>query len=387
MSIPKIILDPDNPDEMLEQSLVRMRSASGGTITDFREGSVPRVIAEGLTYITQTHLWYLNLLPEATALEIFRLIGVQRYEGTNATGTLTFRLKSTQLNDFFIPQGFRIPYRDTNIVLQTPLTIPKGFDTGDVSVKVEDIGSIYNLSPFDINESVSNLPAVDTVYNTNPFTGGSDLETLEDFISQASNRVFNSIELTSLVTVDDYVKKAEMILGSGSKAEIVKLLTADKSEQKAGNIHLFCTDAQDLPISSATCQMLKTELTSASFPGAEVNVSPVKFFNVDVEVLALVDTISDSIADSINETLKKLVKPSNLKLGATLMLKNVDYAAFNVEGVTEVISIWLNNQTFNLPAPDPYSKPQLGIVTLSLKDSAGYSETFYYGQNDALDLT
>ena len=74
-NIPSIILDPRNEDEVILSAYDRVRSASNGIINDFSLSSPIAALIEGQAFVQMELLWYLNQLPTALALEVFRLLG------------------------------------------------------------------------------------------------------------------------------------------------------------------------------------------------------------------------------------------------------------------------------------------------------------------------
>ena len=72
LNIPKLVLDPANEGDLIAMTYDRIKSASGGVINDFRSGTTIAALVEGQTFALAELLYYVNLLPEAIAIEVFR---------------------------------------------------------------------------------------------------------------------------------------------------------------------------------------------------------------------------------------------------------------------------------------------------------------------------
>ncbi|MBH8577223.1 baseplate J/gp47 family protein [Nostocaceae cyanobacterium CENA369] len=183
--IPKLVLDPQNDDQLVQLAFDRIREASGGQLNDFRPGSPLAASVEGQVFALAELLFYLNMLPEALALEVFRLSGVTRNAGTKATGYLRFLLQTPLGSDFIINAGYSVPFKDSFFVLQEQLYIPAGATEADVLVQVYYEGSDLNCPAFGILISSTGVNCLQTIYNAEAITGGSDLETLKSTITRA----------------------------------------------------------------------------------------------------------------------------------------------------------------------------------------------------------
>lgn len=379
IEIPKVVLDNESDEEMITQAQERCRAASGNTITDFRVGSPAAAIIEGVVYPVSELLWFLNMLPEALALEVLRLSGVSRSAGTIARGSVTFLLAAPVSSNFFVSQGYKIPFKDGYYSTTSPLLIPAGSTQGSVAVEASDVGSQYNLPAFGLLQTNQTLTYLQSVYNSEPLTGGTDLEPLEETISRAQLALRSR---NVLVSVEDYEQKAQELLGFGSKATCIPLLSANKQSEATGQVHVFLVGKENEIPSLATCQSIQRDLRQLSFVGSTVWVSPVSLVNVSADVTLRVDQISLELAEEVYEALKTHLEPSNFTLGSSVRLKELEYLVRTVIGVTEVVSVLINKEAVNVPMPNRHSTPFLDLVTVSLVDKVGYEQTYYLGTTD-----
>lgn len=386
--IPKVVLDPNNDDELTQLALSRAYSASDGKLSDFSESSPFFWLVRAQVFCMAELLWYLNLLPEALALEVLRLSGVQRSAGTKATGKIVFLLQSPLLTDFIVNPGYFIPLRSTVVTTngQTAgylttdqLVIPAGSSSGSVAIEAVEVGIAYNQAEFALTTAAVGLAYVQSIYNDEPITGGTDLEPLEVTLTRAQTALRSRGVLVSTL---DFEEAAETLLGAGSRATCIPLLSSDRESYQSGQVHVFLVGADGLPPSTGTCQSIKSELQQQSFAASSVWVSPVAMEAVTVSVIANVDQISLEIAKDLESAITEHLSPQSFVLGSTIKVKEMEYLCRSVFGVTEIQSVLLDNQAVNRPMPLLYSQPFLETLEVTLIQSGVASETFYLGTGD-----
>ena len=295
-NIPSIILDPRNEDEVILSAYDRVRSASNGVINDFSPSSPIAALIEGQAFVQMELLWYLNQLPTALALETFRLLGVTRSPGTTAKGNVTFILSATLSTDFVVSAGYFIPFRDAGFITKTTLVIPSGALEGTVQIEATRQGSDLNVAAFGLTTSGLSLTYLQSLYNTEPINGGSDLEPLNVTVDRAQIAIRSR---DTLISVEDYEQVSEFLLGSGSYATAYPLLSANKSTETLGHLHVFLLDAEYNKPSVATCQSIQSQLRERSFTGAAVWVSSADLYNIDLEIIVNVKSIDEKVVDDI----------------------------------------------------------------------------------------
>lgn len=372
--IPSLILDPQNEEEVIQSAYDRIRSSSNGTINDFSPSSPIAALVEGQAFVYMELLWYLNQLPTALALEVFRLLGIQRSPGATAKGYITFVLSASLATDFIVSAGYFIPHKDAGFVTKNTLVIPAGSIEAKVLVEATREGSDLNVPPFGISSSGVSLTYLQSIYNDEYISGGADIEPLTDTVNRASTAVRTR---GTLISQEDYEQVSAFLLGSGSYSTAFPLLTSDKETKTLGHVHVFLLDQKVQQPSVATCQAIQQELRDRSFTGAAIWVSPADIAYYDMEVVLKVQTIDEALAERLEDALAEYLRPDNFGLGNTLKIKELEYVVRNQEGVQEVITLTVNNEAVNVPMDNAYTQPKLGTLTVVLMDAIGTTSTIY----------
>lgn len=382
LEIPKLVLDPNTDDQLLEQYYQRTIAASQGSLTDRSPGSVLAALGEGSTFAIAELLYYLNMLPEASALETLRLAGVSRRAGTAATGSLKFLLTAPLQTPFIIPSGYVVPFsvagatfQNSGYVLTENLVITSGSIEGTVSVEATDLGSVFNLPAYGLALTSTGLNYVQQIYNESPLTGGSDLETLEATVIRGQEAL-RSREV--LVSITDYEQKAVDLLGSGA-AKCIPFLGSNKVTEAVGQVHVFLIQANGTVPSPSTCQTIQVALQDLSFAASRTWVSPVALTDIEIDLVALVDQLGYDQANQIYLAIAGFLDPLAYPIGSDLRLKRLEYTVQAVTGVTELVSLLINRDPLNLPMPNPYTVPRLDTLAVTLTDRTGATDTYYFG--------
>lgn len=379
--IPKIVLDPQNDEELIAQSYRRIAAASEGQLSDFNPSSPISALIEGQVYSIAELLWFLNQLPEALALEVLRLQGVERSPGTKAKGYVVTLLSTSRSGNFTIPEGTILDYQGNQYRVTQVATIPSGALEAKVPIEALEVGTTYNLRAYTVSGNLG-LAGIQTTYNPEPISGGTDLESLDSLLVRAQ------VALSSrsvLVTASDYELKAQELLGEGSKAYCVPLLADDRLTLRVGSLSLFCAGSDKKPINSQTQANLRRQLTELSFVGADINVFPVTLQPLRVDIVAAVDQVSPKQAEAIAQALTDYLSIDKQKPGQTILVSEVSHVARSVPGVSYVLTVLLNGQPLNAPMLQKYAIPSLGLLTLEIRDKVNNSTSYtgYYGSDPA----
>lgn len=375
-NIPKLILDPQTEAELTELAYARIKTASGNTINDFRPGSAIAAFVEGQTFALAELLYYMNMMPEAIAIEVFKLYGVERSLGTKAAGELTFTLSQPTLDPFVLPVGYSLSYLDTQLTLLTSLFIGVGNQEATVPVQCDSVGTAYNANAFDILITSIGLAKVNTVYNRKALTGGSDLESIDNLVARCQAA---TVARTSIITKLDYELSAQKEMGVGSRAVVIPNLASDAVAFRQASIALFLLDATGKPASLTTCAQVRSALFNRILIGTDLNCFPAEFNNVTVEVFCNVLSISDAVGKSIIKAIISYMNPVTYNGGEQLRHNELEYVARQVNGVTSVDSILMNGEAIDLMAPRRYSFFNPDSVAVSMIDPKGITYTVYGG--------
>ena len=181
-----------------------------GNLTDFNEGSEIRnlleafaVYAMGLEERINDLLYVVDVMnADGEYLDLIASqphINIERIEGVEATGTVTFTITQALTEDLLIPEG-TIVTSDTGLDYETVTDniILPGETSRDCMVQAVDVGVEGNIPANSIiteEDGYSTLEGF-TVSNTEPFTGGVDYEEDDAFreriISTMSLQKFGS---------------------------------------------------------------------------------------------------------------------------------------------------------------------------------------------------
>jgi len=385
--IPKLVLDPRNEEDIVEQMIARTYIASDGLLSDFTAGNAVRAIFEGQAYAQAEMLYYLNLLPEALALEVMRLAGVNRALGAKSLATLTFRLSAPLNTVFFLPLGYSVPWSTTAWVLQTSLTIPAGTLSATVACESAKEGTLYNVPSFAINITNPGLNFVSSIYNADASTGGLDIESVESLVSRSNQALRYR---NTLVTAEDLEEAVRIRLGFGSVAKCVPLLTASKDLYKPGHAHLFCLGAGLTVPSQALLSELQRDIRARSFIGSSIWVSSISLMPVEMGVSILVDTFDYEINQRIFDAMERYFDPSTYELGQAVVARRTSVVVGSVQGVVEVFYTGsayeddIGNQVPSLALTSPWHTPKLVLLNIGQtnKDGDTFSSNLSFGLGD-----
>jgi uncharacterized phage protein gp47/JayE len=368
LNIPKIVLDPANEGDLMQLTYNRIQAASGNLINDFRPGSSAAAFVEGQTFALMELLYYVNLMPEAIAVEVFRLYGVTRGLGSKASGSLTFLLESNAVDTYILPSGYPINYLDTTIVLQESLVVPVGASSATVACRVDSEGSRYNASPFDIVIGDTGLGLVKSIYNVTPFTGGSDIEPLTSLVKRCQDA---TVARAAIITQLDYQVAAEQFLGLGSRAIVVPNLGSDAVSFRQASVAVFLLDSTGVPASSATCSNVRASLDERILIGTAINCFPAVLIPIDIEIQINVLTISQEVADSVIQNVGEYLRPSTYDGGEVVQHTEILFQARLAEGVRSVDSVLLNGDAIDVQLAQPFHFPSPRFITVNQIDRLG----------------
>lgn len=385
MSIPRLVLDPRNEAELVTQAQRRVENASNGALNDFTPGSPLAALLEGQVFATAELLYYLNMLPEALALEVLRLSGTDRSPGTKARGTLVFLLQRPLSNPFVLPAGYRLTHNSRDYLLSEQLFIPASALQASVRVEAAGVGSEYNLPAYAISARNLALNFLESAYNDAPISGGTDQQSIAAFLAAAQRALrFRGV----LVSASDYAQRARELLGEGANAIAVPGLNSSLVPDSLGHVHLFVLDADGEDPSLATRYDLEQTLRAEVVAGTNVWVSPPAREPVYVNQVVTVDAVSRAQADTIYNELVSRLDPAHFQLGATVRVRDLEFWARSLTGVVDTPLTAINSQAVNAIMPTPWTLPQLKGVVLDLVSANGsFKATYSYGElaNEVID--
>lgn len=368
LNIPKVVLDPGTEAELTELAYLSIGAASGGTINDFRPGSAIAAFVEGQTFALAELLYYMNLMPEAIAVEVFRLYGIQRSLGTFAAGELTFFLTEPAVEAFVLPAGYAVPYLDTLLILQSSLVVPPSAQEATVGVIAATTGSKYNAAPFDILATNVGLGLVQSIFNRLAFTGGTDIEPLENLLARCQAATVRRI---SVITKLDYETAAQDLLGIGSRATAIPNLSSDGTTFQQNSVGLFLLDASGKPASLTTCQYIGAVLKERVLLGTGVTCYPAVLVPVSVEIFINVSLVSDEVGQEVIQAIKDYLTPNRYEGGTQIRHNELMYAARNIPGVRSVDSVLIDGNAIDVQLAQEWYYPYADTVVVSMIEPSG----------------
>jgi uncharacterized phage protein gp47/JayE len=373
MSIPKLVLDGRNEDELLEQAYQRVVAASGGVLNAKQPGSALMALLEGHTFLTAELLWYLNQLPEATAIEVMRLTGVERILSAKAFGVLKVTLVQPLGTPFILSVGTILgDYQTTS-----QLFIAPGQVEADVPVVALNAGSQGNAKAYQIRlGSVTNF--VREVFNASDIVGGADIEPMDDYI----DRIQRSLRRRdTLVSIEDYQQAAMELLGGENVVDVtaVPLLMGDKVSTSVGNVHCFAAYYDRSVPTAQALQGVTDNLKGRVFIGSSVFVSSAEYQDIQIDLVVKAEELSPELATAIFDVIDTYFNPAVYMMGETLAINEVEYRVRGVDKVKRVSTCYLNNDGLDIGMNTPYTYPTVGTLAVTLVDPLGNTNTYYRG--------
>lgn len=377
-NLPRVDLDPDDDQAVLNKAIATTASASKGQLTDFSVSSVAGSILKGVVFARLELKWFLNKVVVAIAIELLRLFGVVRDAGKPSTGSITVVLKNQLLTPYVLPAGYRFLYRsaDTGVeaielVTTEQLSILPNATSGQVKVTTSRVGSDTNIDRLGFySQGIGAYMAY--AYNEEPINGGTDLEPLEDTVARGQRAIR---QRNTLVTLSEYEDAAKSFLGSGSQVTAFAAMDAARQRSQPGHVHLVCSLAKGKLPSTALLAALQQTLAARSFATASIWVSAYTklpaIFDVVVQVNSTTDLSDSLVLSKVSDYLY------SLPLGATIPIKELEYLIRGIPGVTGLQYVTINGDALNTPMPDRFTRAFVKQLTITKIDRQGNSVTSY----------
>jgi uncharacterized phage protein gp47/JayE len=248
-----------------------------------------------------------------------------------------------------------------------------------------DIGSRYNAKPFDILATTTGLGRVQSVFNRQQFTGGSDIESLDSLVKRCQA---STVSRNAVITATDYELAAQAVLGDGSRAVAAPNLAADGYTSQQYSVVVFLLDSLGKPASATTCQQVAAELKSKILIGSNVACLPAVLKPIDVVATLNVRELSEDISASVIEGIRAYLDPATYDGGEVVLHNELAYVARTVQGVRSVDSVLLNGNAIDYQLEQPWHFPVAGYITVEQVDGKGLalSTSASFGDEDYLIL-
>ena len=276
--------------------------------------------------------------------------GLERKQATKATASLTF----TGTNGTAIPQGFLVQTVDgKQFRTVDPVTIAAG--TATVSAQAVDVDTPYNVAANTIVQIPIGLAGVSSVTNPNAASGGTSIETDEDFRTRILTTVRNP---GSSGNVNHYIQWAMEIDGVGA----VKVLPLWNGN---GTVKVAVLDSNRLPAATAIVDDVRTHIEANRPIGATVTVVAGSLSTVNVACDVTLDgtkTLAEATA-AIRATIEDYFKDIAYQQ-TVVSYPKVSALILAVDGVADHTGLTLNGTAGNVTLAST-SVASLGTLTIT----------------------
>lgn len=251
--------------------------------------------------------------------------GLVRKESIKAKGVVAFKLETELTYTVAIPKGTLVATTGADTVTyETDIDVQIGIGKTLVSAPCTAIegGRKGNAKATEVNVLVDSIADIYSVSNKNPFSGGVDAESDEDFRA----RILESIENVSNGTNIAYYKKLALSVAGVSSASVVAL------GRGAGTVDVYIYSYGE-----KASDKLVASVQALIDDKREIN-SDVKVFTavpyattVDVNIAVKNGYDFESVAEKCTTALQELI--SNLAVGEGLKCAELAEKIYHIEGV------------------------------------------------------
>lgn len=327
---------------------------------DTREGSyiydalAPAAVRMSALYRDMDGL-ILDLFPQTTRQEVLMerfldTVGLVRKEATKATGEVVVTVVGTVL----IPAGTLFSTAVLANSDERPIFFQATQDvvvTGQGTVPVEAVegGRIGNVFSNTVTMVQSPLTGVISVTNPKAFSGGADIESLEEMRARYIDAVRNP---RPYGRPQDYVNWAKAVSGVGGAYVFPQW-------RGLGTVKVVVTDPESGPVSQSVLNAVAEALEERKVAGIEVSVFTVTTRNIDLTISITIrpgtslQEVRQAVIDNLNAYLVEV------GVGGTVRLSGLSNAVFVTDGVEDYRIL---QPTGNIPLGDEESA-RLGTVT------------------------
>ena len=221
--LPSVSIDPRNEAQLVQQASQRVYEASGQTLNDFSSGNPLAALLEGQAFAQGEFLFWANQLPQSILIEwLGPFLGAMRRLGTPSATRLTLSIPPSS-TDTVIPSGTAFTTDSTltggetfTFITSQDVIIPAGESIAYAPVASQYVGAIYNAP----SNSITGTSAINvdglTATNTQPATGGSDVETYQE----VQERFFTLIRRRNPVSEEDWQDFFTDFYGVGTQTSV-----------------------------------------------------------------------------------------------------------------------------------------------------------------------
>lgn len=235
--IPIVSIDPRTEAQLSQEAAQVVYEASNRTLNDFSAGNPLAVLLEGQAFAQNELLFWANQLPEKIlSVWIGPFLGAMRRLGTPAVAQLTLSVEpgntsiSIPAGTIFTTDPQRTGGQSIEFVSYNDVVIPAGQSVGLVSVYSKYTGVNNNVPAGSITGSSSLGRVALSTYNSEPATGGSNVE----LYSEVQERFFTLIRRRNPVSQTDWQDFFTDLYGLGT----ITSVQPNRSSQDPYNYNL-----------------------------------------------------------------------------------------------------------------------------------------------------
>ena len=368
----KLPFEDMTPESIKAEMLSDIETSGAGV--DIREGSYANTLVSEAAYVMWKYATKLQglvsvIFPAESLGEYLdyhaREVGLTRQPGAKATGTVTFNGTAgttVPAGTVLITSDGRLRFRTTQACTLAVPAIPRTVYVGgawiqlqaiaDVPVEAEEIGQIYNVDRGEIVKLLNSIPRVLHVFNSDPITGGADVESDSDLYTRYHERLV--LPITS-GNAAHYVYWAKEVSG-------VSYARCEPLWNGPGTVRVIVGDAARGPLDAPTLAACAAHIEEEHPIGANVTVITVtrKAINAYAQVKLRSGYTLNQVRNQFTENIGKMLAalpfataqsiPYSRFLSCLVSCEGVeDYSNLKVNGdVTPVIlastdAPWVNN--------------------------------------------
>jgi hypothetical protein len=378
-------IDDRSEERLYQQAQAIVLGLSNGELNDFSDHGPLGVMLRGQAFSSAELLYRVNKLPLALVVKLLELTGVERSLGAAASVSLRFVLTAPRPVPFTVPKGFIVGSSSGNKLFTTDelLIIPAGELGGNVTATAIDIGTGYNLPAYQVNQATQPLAFLAQVINAEPAQGGLEAESLQ----AAAVRGLARLRERSLVSAIQFRRKAEEVMGQGSRAKAIGLLGADATSFQPGAVHVFCLSPEGNPANQALQAKVAAAMSPFRLLGTSLYVSPMGVVAIAVDVVAKLksEVAPAAVADSLWAAMQLYLSPSSYEPGASLLIQELRHQLRFALGIESLDAIGVNGGSLDLPMPNGYTLPTAYSLSANFVTQSGAKLNFIRGAGEPLD--
>ncbi|MBW4633567.1 MAG: baseplate J/gp47 family protein [Iphinoe sp. HA4291-MV1] len=357
-------IDTTTAQQLLLEAQEKAKEVSAGKLSDFSVASPVTALLEAVAIIatrTQTVVNGLSTSIENNRIAIF---GIERQQGTAATGSIKITLDALYSEPFFLAKGFDLTIDGIPFETVTDLIIPAYTSSGTVSIICLELSDRGNLpiSATVFYQPVSKVSTITLISSTN---GGINVESDAEW----RQRVYTSIrQRDTLISEEDFEVTVIDYLGAGSTAVAIGRLKQDRVTYANGYVSVFALNANGSLLNESQLAELNSYLNQKTAM-AYVIVSSLDLFTITLTVYAsfISGNAPDTIANEIRTVCFNYLKPGQLKPGEQILNKAIEKRIQDISGIKEgVVSVLINGLAQPQSLPNAWTVGNLTHLTVNL---------------------